>query len=61
MTWTGAGTFSKDSGFDFEARCAVGRAACGIGDVGLVLATLDRIGDGGRRRGSTSGRPSPAR
>lgn len=47
MTWTGAGTFSKDSGFDFEARCAVGRAACGIGDVGLVLATLDRIGDGG--------------
>ncbi len=47
MTWTEAGTFSKDSGFDFEARCAVGRAACGIGDVGLVLATLDRIGDDG--------------
>ena len=43
MTWTAAGTFSKDPGFDFEARCALGRAAIGVGDVGLVLATLDRI------------------
>lgn len=45
MTWTAAGTFSKDPGFDFEARCAIGRAALGVGDVGLALATLDRIGD----------------
>ena len=45
MTWTAAGTFSKDPGFDFEARCALGRAAIGIGDVGLVLAALDRLGD----------------
>lgn len=45
MAWTAAGTFSKDAGFDFEARCAVGRAAIGVGDVGLALATLDRIGD----------------
>jgi hypothetical protein len=45
MTWTAAGTFSKDLGFDFEARCTVGRAALGVGDVGLALATLDRIGD----------------
>lgn len=43
MTWTAAGAFSKDPGFDFEARCALGRAAIGVGDVGLVLATLDRI------------------
>jgi hypothetical protein len=47
MTWTAAGTFSKDAGFDFEARCTIGRAAVGVGDVGLALATLDRIGDDG--------------
>ncbi len=43
MNWTAAGAFSADAGFDFEARCALGRAATGVGDVGLVLATLDRI------------------
>lgn len=43
MTWTAAGAFSKDPGFDFEARCTIGRAAIGVGDVGLALATLDRI------------------
>ena len=47
MTWTAAGTFSKDAGFDFEARCTIGRAAVAVGDVGLALATLDRIGDDG--------------
>ena len=47
MTWTAAGALSKDSGFDFEARCALGRAAIGVGDVGLVLATLDRIDGSG--------------
>lgn len=47
MNWTAAGAFSADAGFDFEARCALGRAATGVGDVGLVLATLDRIGGGG--------------
>lgn len=47
MDWTAAGAFSADAGFDFEARCALGRAATGVGDVGLVLATLDRIGGGG--------------
>ena len=49
MVWTAAGAFNADAGFDFEARCALGRAATGVGDVGLVLATLDRIGDGGAR------------
>lgn len=47
MGWTAAGAFNADAGFDFEARCALGRAATGVGDVGLVLATLDRIGGGG--------------
>lgn len=47
MVWTAAGAFNADAGFDFEARCALGRAATGVGDVGLVLATLDRIGTGG--------------
>ena len=32
--------------FDFEARIVLGAAASGIGDVGLVLATLDGITDG---------------
>ncbi len=43
--WTAAGAFSKDPGFDYEARCVLGKAAYGIGDVGLVLTTLDRIGE----------------
>jgi hypothetical protein len=45
--WTAAGAFSKDTGTDFEARCTLGKAGYGIGDVGLVLSTLDRIGDDG--------------
>ncbi len=45
MTWTAAGAFSKDPGFDFEIRCTLGRAAIGVGDVGLTLATLDRIAE----------------
>ena len=40
------GGFFKDADFDFEARIVLGAAASGIGDVGLVLATLDRITDG---------------
>ncbi|HEY7815836.1 MAG TPA: dipeptidyl aminopeptidase [Nakamurella sp.] len=43
--WTAAGAFSKDAGTDFDARCTLGKAGYGIGDVGLVLSTLDRIGD----------------
>jgi hypothetical protein len=43
--WTAAGAFAKDPGFDFDARCALGAAATGIGDIGLVLATLNRIGE----------------
>jgi dienelactone hydrolase len=40
------GGFFADAGFDYEARIVLGAAASGIGDVGLVLATLDRITDG---------------
>src|ERR1700751_6490114 len=40
------GGFFKDADFDFEARVVRGAAAAGIGDVGLVLATLDKITDG---------------
>jgi len=40
------GGLFKDADFDFEARIVLGAAASGIGDVGLVLATLDRITDG---------------
>jgi hypothetical protein len=40
------GGFFTDEGFDFEARSAIGAAAAGIGDVGLVLATLDSVTDG---------------
>ena len=43
--WTSAGVFSQDPGFDFEARCMLGAAVDGIGDVGLVLSTLGRIGE----------------
>jgi hypothetical protein len=41
-----AGGFFSQSDFDYEARTVLGAAASGIGDVGLVLATLDRIADG---------------
>lgn len=40
------GGFFADRGFDFEARSAIGAAAGGVGDVGLVLATLDAVTDG---------------
>jgi hypothetical protein len=41
-----SGGFFANADFDFEARIALGSTASGIGDVGLVLATLDRITDG---------------
>jgi hypothetical protein len=40
------GGFFADADFDFEARTLLGAAAGGIGDAGLVLATLDRVTDG---------------
>ena len=40
------GGFFKDTDFDFEARIALGAVAAGVGDVGLVFATLDRVTDG---------------
>ncbi len=40
------GGFFADADFDYEARIVLGAAAGGIGDVGLVLAALDRITDG---------------
>jgi dienelactone hydrolase len=40
------GGFFADADFDYEVRIVLGAAASGIGDVGLVLATLDRITDG---------------
>ena len=40
------GGFFANADFDYEARIVLGAAASGIGDVGLVLATLDRITDG---------------
>ncbi len=40
------GGFFADADFDFEARIVLGAAAGGIGDVGLVLAALDRVIDG---------------
>jgi hypothetical protein len=40
------GGFFADGDFDYEARIVLGAAASGIGDVGLVLATLDRVIDG---------------
>jgi hypothetical protein len=44
------GGFFKNPDFDYEARIVLGAAASGIGDVGLVLATLDRITDGDAQR-----------
>jgi len=43
---SGPGGFFADADFDFEARIVLGAAASGLGDVGLVLATMDRIADG---------------
>ena len=40
------GALFKAVDFDYESRIILGAAACGCGDVGLVLATLDRIADG---------------
>jgi hypothetical protein len=40
------GGFFTNADFDYEARIVLGAAASGIGDVGLVLAVLDRITDG---------------
>jgi hypothetical protein len=40
------GSLFADADFDYEARILLGAAANGIGDVGLVLATLDQIKDG---------------
>ncbi len=40
-----AGGFFGDPDFDFQARIALGLAAGGVGDIGLVLATLDRVTD----------------
>ena len=40
------GGLFADADFDYEARIVLGAAASGIGDVGLVLATLDRVTDG---------------
>ena len=41
-----AGRLFRDADFDYEARIVLGAAASGIGDVGLVLAALDRVADG---------------
>jgi hypothetical protein len=46
---TSPGGFFADADSDYEARIILGAAASGIGDVGLVLATLDRITDGDRQ------------
>ncbi len=44
--WSAPGGFFANADFDYEARIMLGAAAAGTGDVGLVLATLDRITDG---------------
>jgi hypothetical protein len=46
MDWTSAGAFFKDPTFDYETRIALGAVSQGIGDTGLVLATIGRITDG---------------
>jgi hypothetical protein len=48
-TFTAPGAFFSSPDFDFEARGALGAAATGIGDTGLVLSTLDRVTDGDHR------------
>jgi hypothetical protein len=44
--WSAQGGFFANADFDYEARIILGAAASGLGDVGLVLTTLDRITDG---------------
>jgi hypothetical protein len=44
--WSAPGGFFANADFAYEARIMLGAAAAGTGDVGLVLATLDRITDG---------------
>jgi dienelactone hydrolase len=46
---TAVGGFFADADFDYESRIVLGAAASGIGDVGFVLATIDRITDGDRQ------------
>ncbi len=43
---TARGGFFEDADFDYETRIMLGATACGTGDVGPVLATIDRIADG---------------
>ena len=40
------GGFFANADFDYETRIALGAVPSGVGDVGLVLAILDRITDG---------------
>ena len=47
--WIPPGGLFTDLDFDFEARINLGAAGTGVGDVGLVLATLDKIPDGDRQ------------
>jgi hypothetical protein len=44
--WIAPGGFFASPDFDFEARIELGAAAAGVGDAGLVLATLDDVVDG---------------
>ncbi|WP_205650722.1 alpha/beta hydrolase family protein [Actinoplanes solisilvae] len=46
MNWTSAGAFFKDPSFDYDTRSALGATAQGIGDAGLVFATLSQVSDG---------------
>jgi hypothetical protein len=55
------GGFFADADFDYEARIVLGAAAAGLGDAGLVLATLDRITELVRRLDGDSRGPGRAR
>jgi hypothetical protein len=41
--WSAKGGWFADPDYDYETRCILGAAACGIGEVGLALATLDKV------------------
>jgi hypothetical protein len=41
--WSAKGGWFSDPDYDYETRCIPGAAACGIGDVGLVVVTIDKI------------------